>query len=234
MNIKPNIIVVDDEPQIRKILRITLESNDYKVTTAENAEQATVVIGTMHPSLILLDLGLPDKDGLSFLKELREWCSVPIIILSVRNSEEDIVAALDLGADDYITKPFNTSELLARIRANLRKAQMPQETVFRNSYLSIDFASHLVLKHNDEVKLTNTEYSLLLLFVKNIGKVLTHRYILKEIWGPSYVEHTQYLRVFVGQLRKKIEDEDAESKMIVTESGVGYRMQMLKESAQPD
>lgn len=230
MDIKPNIIVVDDEPQIRKILRITLESNDYKVVTAENAEQAVVAAGTSHPNLILLDLGLPDKDGLLLLKELREWCSVPIIILSVRNSEEDIVTALDSGADDYITKPFNTYELLARIRANLRKAQTPQETVFKNLYLAIDFASHVVLKHDEEVKLTNIEYSLLLLFVKNIGKVLTHRYILKEIWGPSYVEHTQYLRVFIGQLRKKIEDEDSDSKMIVTESGVGYRMQMLKES----
>jgi len=226
MSSKPNILVVDDEPQIQKILRLTLESNDYKVTSAENAEQAEVAAGTAHVNLILLDLGLPDKDGLVLLKELREWCSLPIIILSVRNSEEDIVSALDLGADDYITKPFNTQELLARIRANLRKAQMPQESVFTNSYLTIDFTSHIVRMHDEEVKLTATEYSLLLLFVKNIGKVLTHRYILKEIWGPGYIEHTQYLRVFVGQLRKKIEDED--QKMILTESGVGYRMLMLK------
>jgi len=230
MDIKSNIIVIDDEPQIRKILRITLESNDYKVFTADNAEQAIVVTGTSHPNLILLDLGLPDRDGLDLLKELRTWCTVPIIILSVRNSEEDIVTALDSGADDYITKPFNTLELLARIRANLRKAQMPQESIFNNSYLTINFASHVVTRHDEEVKLTNIEYSLLLLFVKNIGKVLTHRYILKEIWGPSYVEHTQYLRVFIGQLRKKIEDEDSDVKMIVTESGVGYRMQLLKEN----
>ncbi len=230
MELKSNIIVIDDEPQIRKILRITLESNDYKVFTAENAEQAIVTAGTSHPNLILLDLGLPDRDGLELLKELRTWCSVPIIILSVRNSEEDIVTALDSGADDYITKPFNTFELLARIRANLRKVLLPLESIFINSYLTINFVSHIVTRHNVEVKLTKIEYSLLSLFVKNIGKVLTHRYILKEIWGPSYIEHTQYLRVFIGQLRKKIEDEDSEVKMIVTESGVGYRMQMLKEN----
>lgn len=228
--IKSNIVVIDDEPQIRKILRITLESNDYKVFTAENAEQAIVVTGTSHPNLILLDLGLPDRDGLDVLKELRTWCSAPIIILSVRNSEDDIVAALDLGADDYITKPFNTAELMARIRANLRKTQPMQESNFKNGYLTVDFSSHIVKKYEEEAKLTTTEYSLLLLFIKNIGKVLTHRYILKEIWGPSYVEQTQYLRVFVGQLRKKIEDEDSEVKMIVTESRVGYRMQMLKDS----
>lgn len=228
MSNKPHIIVVDDEPQIQKILRITLESNNYKVTSAENAEQAAVAAGTAQANLILLDLGLPDKDGLQLLKELREWCTIPIIILSVRNSEEDIVSALDSGADDYITKPFNSQELLARIRANLRKIQLPQESIFTNSYLSIDFASHIVKKYDEEVKLTATEYSLLLLFVKNIGKVLTHRYILKEIWGPGYIEHTQYLRVFVGQLRKKIEDEESEDKMIITESGVGYRMLALK------
>jgi two-component system, OmpR family, KDP operon response regulator KdpE len=230
-DIKPNIVVVDDEPQIRKILRITLESNDYKVITAENAEQAIVAAGTSHPNLILLDLGLPDKDGLDVLKELRTWCSVPIIILSVRNSEDDIVAALDLGADDYITKPFNTAELMARIRANLRKTQPTQESIFKNGYLSVDFTSRIVKRYEEEVKLTSTEFSLLVLMIKNIGKVLTHRYILKEIWGPSYVEQTQYLRVFVGQLRKKIEDEDSEVKMIVTESRVGYRMQMLKDNS---
>lgn len=228
MSNKLHIIVVDDEPQIQKILRIILESNGYKVTSAENAEQAAVAAGTAHANLILLDLGLPDKEGLLLLKELREWFTLPIIILSVRNSEEDIVTALDLGADDYITKPFNTQELLARIRANLRKTMLPQESVFVNSYLSIDFTSHIVKKHEEEVKLTATEYTLLLLFVKNLGKVLTHRYILKEIWGPGYIEHTQYLRVFVGQLRKKIEEEAPGVKMIVTESGVGYRMLALK------
>ena len=167
-------------------------------------------------------------DGLDVLKEVRSFSEVPVIILSVRNAEEDIVAALDLGADDYLTKPFNTSELLARIRVSLRRTQQPQESIFKNGSLTIDFASHVVTKDSEELKLTNTEYELLLLFIKNIGKVLTHRFILKEIWGPSYIEHSQYLRVFIGQLRKKIEDNPSEPNMILTESGVGYRMVMLK------
>lgn len=228
MNIKPTIVVIDDEPQIRKILRITLEGQDYKVVEASTAKDGIVQAGTAHPNLIILDLGLPDQDGLDLLKELRGWSNVPIIILSVRNSEEDIVTALDNGADDYLTKPFNTAELLARIRACLRKSQLQQESVFKNGLLTVDFVSHVVKKNDEELKLTNTEYSLLLLFVKNIGKVLTHRFILKEIWGPSYFEQTQYLRVFIGQLRKKIEDDVSEPKMILTESGVGYRMVMLK------
>ena len=228
MNYKPSIIVIDDEPQIRKILRITLESNDYRVIESDNAKNGLVQAATAHANLILLDLGLPDMDGLDVLKEVRSFSDVPVIILSVRNSEEDIVAALDLGADDYLTKPFNTSELLARIRASLRRTQQPQESIFKNGSLSIDFASHIVTKDSEELKLTNTEYELLLLFIKNIGKVLTHRFILKEIWGPSYIEHSQYLRVFIGQLRKKIESDPSEPNMILTESGVGYRMVMLK------
>jgi two-component system KDP operon response regulator KdpE len=225
---KPVIVIIDDESQIRKILRITLESNEYKVIEADNAKNGLVHAATAHANLILLDLGLPDMDGLQVLKEIRSFSDVPVIILSVRNSEEDIVAALDLGADDYLTKPFNTSELLARIRASLRRTQQPQESVFKNGLLSIDFASHVVTKDLEELKLTNTEYELLLLFIKNIGKVLTHRFILKEIWGPSYIEHSQYLRVFIGQLRKKIESDPSEPNMILTESGVGYRMVMLK------
>ena len=228
MMYKPVIVIIDDESQIRKILRITLESNEYKVIEADNAKNGLVQAATSHANLILLDLGLPDMDGLEVLKEIRSFSDVPVIILSVRNSEEDIVAALDLGADDYLTKPFNTSELLARIRASLRRTQQPQESVFKNGGLSIDFASHVVTKDLEELKLTNTEYELLLLFIKNIGKVLTHRFILKEIWGPSYIEHSQYLRVFIGQLRKKIESNPSEPNIILTESGVGYRMVMLK------
>jgi two-component system KDP operon response regulator KdpE len=228
MNYKPTIVVVDDESQIRKILRITLEANEYKVIEADNAKNGLVHAATAHANLILLDLGLPDMDGLDVLKEIRSFNDVPVIILSVRNSEEDIVAALDFGADDYLTKPFNTSELLARIRASLRRTQQAQESIFKNGSLSIDFASHVVTKDSEELKLTNTEYELLLLFIKNIGKVLTHRFILKEIWGPSYIEHSQYLRVFIGQLRKKIESDPSEPNMILTESGVGYRMVMLK------
>lgn len=228
MSFKPVIVVIDDEPQIRKILKITLESNDYKVVEAATADEGIVCAGTSHPSLILLDLGLPDKDGLDVLKEIREWSLIPIIVLSVRNSEEDIVSALDNGADDYMTKPFNMAELMARIRASLRKTQMSNESNFLNGNMTVDFVSHVVKVNDEEIKLTNTEYSLLLLFVKNVGKVLTHRFILKEIWGPSYFEQTQYLRVFIGQLRKKIEINPSEPKMILTESGVGYRMVILK------
>jgi len=226
---KPVVVIIDDEPQIRKILRITLEASGYKVVEAENANEGIVCAGTAHPNLIILDLGLPDQDGLEVLKEIRSWNSTPIIILSVRNSEEDIVTALDSGANDYLTKPFNTAELLARMRASLRWMQSSDEITFVNGQLTVNFVARVVKKNNEEIKLTNTEYSLLLLFIKNIGKVLTHRYILKEIWGPSYFEQTQYLRVFINQLRKKIEDDASEPKMILTDSGVGYRMRLLSD-----
>ena len=219
-----SILVIDDEVQIRKILSIALESADYKVIEAENGKDGIVQVATNHPQLVILDLGLPDRDGLSVLKELRTWSKIPVIILSVKNSEEDIVQALDLGADDYLTKPFNTSELMARIRANIRRnIQVEVSTVFTNGNLTIDLASRIVKKENEELKLTNTEYLLLVLLSSNIDKVLTHRFILKEIWGPSAVENSQYLRVFIGQLRKKIEDDFSNPKYIITESGVGYR-----------
>jgi two-component system KDP operon response regulator KdpE len=225
MTTKNTIVIIDDEPQIRKVLSIALESSDFKVVEAENGNNGVVQTATNHPQLVILDLGLPDRDGLSVIKELRTWTDIPIIILSVRNSEEDIVKALDLGADDYLTKPFNTSELLARIRANIRRMQQSTDgEIFTNGNLSIDFSSRLVKKGNREVELTNTEYLLLSLLAKNIGKVLTHNYLLKQIWGPSSVENTQYLRVFIGQLRKKIEDDVANPKYLVTDSGVGYRM----------
>ena len=225
MSIKNTVVICDDESQIRKILSISLESADYKVIEAENGKDAITQIATSHPQLVILDLGLPDRDGLSVLKEIRTWTSVPVIILSVKNSEEDIVKALDLGADDYLTKPFNTSELLARIRANIRRTITgDEETVFQNGDLVIDLSSRIVKKANTEIKLTNTEYLLLVLLAKNTDKVLTHRYILKEIWGPSAVENSQYLRVFIGQLRKKIEDDYSNPGIILTESGVGYRM----------
>jgi two-component system KDP operon response regulator KdpE len=228
MSKKNTVVVCDDESQIRKVLTISLESADYKVVEAENGKEAITLIATSHPQLVILDLGLPDRDGLSVLKEIRTWTSVPVIILSVKNSEEDIVKALDLGADDYLTKPFNTSELLARIRANIRRTlQGDEDTVFQNGDLVIDLASRIVKKANTEIKLTNTEYLLLVLLAKNTDKVLTHRYILKEIWGPSAVENSQYLRVFIGQLRKKIENDYSNPELILTESGVGYRMKSV-------
>jgi len=228
MTTKNTIVIIDDEPQIRKVLSIALESSDFKVVEAENGNNGIVQTATNHPQLVILDLGLPDRDGLSVIKELRSWTDIPIIILSVRNSEEDIVKALDSGADDYLTKPFNTSELLARIRANIRRMQQSaNEEIFTNGNLSIDFSSRIVKKGNKEIELTNTEYLLLALIAKNIGKVLTHSYLLKQIWGPSSVENTQYLRVFIGQLRKKIEDDAANPKYLVTDSGVGYRMILI-------
>lgn len=219
---KPVLLIIDDEPQIRKILKISLEGS-YKIVDAMDGAEGIRKAATDQPSLILLDLGLPDKDGLEVLKELREWSSTPVIILSVRKSVEDIVTALDYGADDYITKPFNTAELMARIRANMRKIPEFPESIFTNGSLSVDFAQRTVTLNGSEIKLTNIEYSLLVLFIKNTGKALTHRFILKEIWGPGYVEQTQNLRVFVAQLRKKIETDDNKAKMIQTESGIGYR-----------
>ena len=230
MTTKNTIVIIDDEPQIRKVLSIALESSDFKVVEAENGNNGVVQTATNHPQLVILDLGLPDRDGLSVIKELRTWTDIPIIVLSVRNSEEDIVKALDLGADDYLTKPFNTSELLARIRANIRRTQqLIDGESFVNGNLSIDYSSRNVKIGNREVELTNTEYLLLSLLAKNIGKVLTHNYLLKQIWGPSSVENTQYLRVFIGQLRKKIEEDYSRPEIIVTESGVGYRMKHLAE-----
>lgn len=229
MSAKPVILIIDDESQIRKILCITLESSEYKVVEAENGKEGIIQAATAHPNLIILDLGLPDQDGYSVLNEIRTWSSVPVMILSVRNSEEDIVKALDLGADDYLTKPFYSAELLARIRASLRRTSQVQESnIFTNGSLIIDLVLRTVQKKGEEIKLTATEYSLLILFAKNIGKVLTHQFIVKEVWGQSYVEQSQSLRVFVAQLRKKIEDDPAHPEMIMTESGIGYRMISVK------
>lgn len=225
MEIKPLILIIDDESQIRKILRITLEAKGFRIIEAEDGNTGIVLAASNHPDMIILDLGLPDQDGLSVLHEIRGWSSVPVIILSVRKSEEDIITALEDGADDYLTKPFNTGELFARIKANLRRTSQIQESnIFTNGSLKVDLVSHIVTKKNEEVKLTLTEYQLLTLFIRNIGKVLTHNLILKEIWGSAYSEQTQYLRVFIGQLRKKLEDDPAVPSLIKTESGVGYRM----------
>jgi two-component system KDP operon response regulator KdpE len=229
LSVKQTVVIIDDEVQIRKILKIALESSDFKVIEVENGNDGIVQTATNHPQVVILDLGLPDRDGFSVIKEIRTWSKVPVIILSVRNTEEDIVKALDLGADDYLTKPFNTSELLARIRANIRRTQeINEENVFVNGNLKIDLTARLVTKGSEEIKLTNTEYLLLVLFFRNAGKVLTHTFILKEIWGPGSTENSQYLRVFIGQLRKKIEDDASNPKYILTESGVGYRMKLVK------
>lgn len=221
---KAEILIIDDEPQIRKLLEIALESNDYKVWQAETANTGIVMAAHHPPELILLDIGLPDKNGHEVLKELRTWYTKAIIILSVLNSETDIVMALDNGATDYLTKPFRTAELMARIRAAIRKNQPENNTlIIECGDLQINLVARTVKKHHELLKLTSTEYNLLVLFAKNEGSVLTHRFILKEIWGTGFQTDTQYLRVFVGTLRKKIEDNPNQPKHIITESGVGYR-----------
>lgn len=224
---KNEILITDDEPQIRKLLEITLNGNDYKTYHAETGKQGLLLAANHTPDLILLDLGLPDQNGHEVLKELRQWYNKSIIILSVQNTESDIVTALDNGATDYLTKPFRTAELLARIRSAMRKHQYidNKESVVKIADLEIDFSARTVKNKGLIVKLTTTEYNLLALFFKHEGSVLTHQYILKEIWGVGHQTETQYLRVFVGTLRKKIEENPNQPIHIITENGVGYRFQ---------
>lgn len=218
------ILIIDDEIQIRKLLEITLQSNDYKVNQASTAREGLVFAANHPPELIILDIGLPDKNGQEVLKELREWYTKPIIILSVQSDEENIVRALDNGANDYLVKPFRTGELLARIRSALRSALNEVDNpIIKFNSLEIDLTSRIAKKNNEVLKLTATEYLLLALFAKNSGKVLTHQYLLREVWGPGYIEQSQYLRVFIAQLRKKIENDANHPEFIHTESGVGYR-----------
>lgn len=222
---KTVILIIDDEPQIRRLLRVTLESNGYQVFDAETGSDGITQAAQRRPELILLDLGLPDMDGLKVLQRLREWTEVPVIILSVRDHEADKVAALDSGADDYVTKPFGSSELLARVRANLRHSQAKgAEAVFHSGTLEVDLATRRVIKNGKEVKLTPIEYEFLRLFITNAGKVLTHRYLLTTIWGPKALEQTHYLRVHMAHLREKLEDNVSEPKLFITEPAVGYRL----------
>lgn len=221
---KAEILIIDDEPQIRKLLEITLESNDYKVWQADTGKSGIILAANHPPELILLDIGLPDKSGHEVLKELRTWYNKSIIILSVQNNETDIVSALDNGATDYLTKPFRSAELLARIRSAIRRNQSANtDNKIICGELEIDIAARVVAKSNEVLKLTATEFNLLVLLAKNEGRVLTHQFILKEIWGVGSQTETQYLRVFVGTLRKKIETNPNQPQHIFTESGVGYR-----------
>ncbi len=221
----PVVLVIDDEPQMRRLLQLTLESSGFSARVATNGNEGSVMAASERPELIILDLGLPDVDGLEVLKKIREWSSVPILILSVRSAESDIIACLDTGADDYLVKPFRTGELLARVRTALRHRQATEEKqAFGFHDLSVDLSSRIVKKAGEIVRLTATEYALLALFVKNAGRVLTHRFILEQVWGPAHAEETQYTRVYVGQLRKKIEDDPSNPKLLLTESGIGYRL----------
>jgi len=222
---KPTILTIDDEVQIRRLLDMTLSSDGYRVISAETAEEGIRRGSTDRPDLIMLDLGLPDADGLSVLKRIREWSTVPIVILSVKSAESDIIECLNAGADDYLVKPFRSGELLARVRAALRHHTTTEvEKSFQVRDLVVDFTARIVKKSDALVHLTATEYSLLALFARNAGRVLTHQFILQNVWGPSYVEQTEYTRVYVGQLRKKIEDDPSKPNILLTESGIGYRL----------
>lgn len=225
MTTGPVALVVDDERQIRRFLRVSLESNGYQVHEAVCGQDALQMTAQLRPDLIILDLGLPDIDGLTVLARLREWTSTPVIVLSVRDSDRDKVSALDAGADDYLTKPFSVDELLARLRVAQRHSVPEQpEPIFTAGDLTVDLARRQVTRGGQAVKLTPTEYALLRLLIQHQGRVLTHRQILKEVWGPQYVDETHYLRVYFAQLRQKLEADPALPKLIMTEPGVGYRL----------
>jgi two-component system KDP operon response regulator KdpE len=222
----PHILVIDDEPQILRAIRTILTEKQFKVSTAARGEAGLTLAASQPPDIVILDLGLPDMDGAQVCARLREWTECPIIILSVRDSERDKVAALDAGADDYLTKPFGIEELLARVRVALRhsaRARGAQERVVKSGALVIDLAWHIVKRNDQEVKLTGTEYKLLAYLAGNHGRVLTHQSILTNVWGPADAEHTEYLRVFMRQLRKKLESDPERPQIILTEPGIGYR-----------
>jgi two-component system KDP operon response regulator KdpE len=220
------ILIIDDELQIRRFLKVTLEANGYRVLEASTGKEGIYKAATDLPDAIVLDLGLPDIDGGAVLKQVREWSAVPVIILSVRDDEKGKVTALDAGADDYVVKPFGVNELIARLRVALRHGREGSDEIkeFQNGNLYVDLVKRVVKIGDSPVKLTATEYSLLIQFVKNAGKVLTHRHLMKEIWGPYREDETQYLRVYIAQLRKKLEADPARPTLLITESGVGYRM----------
>lgn len=230
--VRDRILIVDDEAQIRKMLNIFLDASNYRIEESDCGKQAVRMAQSVKPDLILLDLGLPDIDGKDVIAQVREWSQVPIIVLSVRSIDEEVIAALEAGADDYITKPFNADVLMARIRANLRKAVVKQagEPELTNGPIRMDLIRHEVYLHEKKITLTPKEYKLLRFFMINRGRMLTHRQILNEVWGPAHSEDTQYLRVYVGQVREKLEQGPDTPDLIVTEPGVGYRMEILAET----
>ncbi len=223
------ILVVDDEPQIRRFLRISLEAEDYSVVEAQSGKEAVIKAATEKPELVVLDLGLPDLDGLEVLKQIREWSEVPVLVLSVRGRESDKISALDNGADDYVTKPFGVGELVARIKAVLRgrARRQTEEATFVSGALTVDLLRRAVLLDGQELKFTRTEYNLLKVLVENAGKVVTHKQLLKEVWGLQTETHAHYVRVYIGQLRQKLESEPCKPRLIVTEPGVGYRLREM-------
>ena len=218
-------LVIDDEPQIRRLLRVTLEGNGYQVVDAATGQEGLVQAAQCRPNVIVLDLGLPDLEGIAVLNRLREWTRVPVIILSVRDRDAEKAAALDAGADDYVTKPFGSAELLARLRVALRHSEQHSEPpVFRTGQLVVDLADRRVTMAGKEVSFTATEYNLLRLLVRHAGKVLTHRFLLREVWGPNAENQNHYLRVYVARLREKLETDPSRPALLLTEPGIGYRL----------
>jgi two-component system KDP operon response regulator KdpE len=224
----PLILVIEDEPQMRRFLRAALGAQEYRLVEAITARDGLAQAASRNPDIVLLDLGLPDRDGLEVTRELRQWSAAPIIVLSARHREPDKVEALDLGADDYLTKPFGVEELLARIRVALRHAAQPvggpPEPIFEAGDLRVDLARREVRRGGQEVHLTPTEYKLLTLLIRHAGKVLTHRQLLKEVWGVNYANQSHYVRVYMAQLRQKLENDPARPRLLITEPGVGYRL----------
>jgi two-component system KDP operon response regulator KdpE len=218
-------LVIDDEPQIQRLLAITLEANGYRVSAAETGQDGLAAAAQRRHDVIILDLGLPDLNGVVVLKQIRGWTQTPVVVLTVQDEESDKIEALDSGADDYVTKPFNSGELLARLRAALRRADRgrEEEPIFRVAGIVMDLANRRVTRDGQPVKLTATEYALLRMFVQHAGKVLTHRHILREIWGPGHEDRTQYLRVYMTRLREKLEANSEAPALFITEPGVGYR-----------
>ncbi|MCC6158700.1 MAG: response regulator [Deltaproteobacteria bacterium] len=227
MTLEPKLLVIEDDPQLRKLLRVSLPPNGYALIEAETGAEGVRLAASHNPDLVILDLGLPDGDGVDVLRRIREWSRVPVIVLTARGRDEDKVTTLDAGADDYLTKPFSVPELLARIRVALRHVAGREgtgEPSVTFGDVTIDFARRVVTRAGEEIHLTPMEYSLLATLTRHAGKVLTHRQLLKEVWGPNHVDQTQYLRVFMGSLRQKLEAEPARPKYLLTETGVGYRL----------
>ena len=226
----PVIVVIEDDPAIRLFLRTGLGAHGFKVFEADNGKQGIIEAGIRKPDLIILDLGLPDMDGVEVIKTIRAWSVMPVIILSARSGEQHKIDALDAGADDYLTKPFGLGELLARIRVALRHSvnspEQGENGVFTNGALKVDLLKRQVFVGNREIHLTPIQYRLLSVLVKNAGKVLTHQHLLKEVWGPSYRDHSHYLRIYMSQLRQKLETDPTQPKYLLTESGVGYRLKV--------
>lgn len=230
---KNTILVVDDEDEIRKMLNIFLDTAEFKVVESATGKQAVRMAASVKPDLILLDLGLPDMDGKEVVTAIREWSHVPIVVLTVRSDDSEVAAALNVGADDYITKPFNVEVLMARINANLRKAMVREvgEPNIVNGPIRMDLVRHEVYVDGGKITFTPKEYDLLRYFLLNRGRMLTHKQILKEVWGPAHVEDTQYLRVYVGQVREKLKIRDGLDRLIVSEAGIGYRMDISDTSS---